>query len=240
MENTLVSDGGVVAAVLGKEGGPFWIPVIGMLLLVGLVIYLARRAAKKRTALFEQVAQDLGLPFFPLGDDLLLDRLGNFHLFSQGRGKKIVNMLHGETDDVELAIFDYRYTTGGGKNSQTHRQSVIYFRSQALNLPKFAVRPEGLFHKISGAFGYQDIDFETHPQFSKGYLLRGDDEAGVRQLFNDELLTFFQSHQKMSVEGGGDQLVFYRQRSRIKPDEVQRFMEEGFGVFTLFRGPSDA
>ena len=238
MGSELVSWRGVCGDLFDSAFGG--LAPITVLSIVGVVIYIARRAAQKRTAQFERAAQELGLPFFPQGDELLLDRLGRFHLFSQGRGRKLVNMLHGESDDVELAIFDYRYTTGSGKHSQTHRQSVIYFCSATLHLPKFAVRPEGLFHKIGGVFGCQDIDFQSHSRFSKQYLLRGDDETAVRAVFSDELLTFFENQQKISVEGNGDQLVFYRQRSRIAPDQCKRFMEEGYGVFTRFQGRKDA
>jgi len=42
-----------------------------------------------------------------------------------------------------------------------------------LKLPFFELKPENTFHKIGQVFGYQDIDFEAFPNFSKGYLLRG-------------------------------------------------------------------
>ena len=149
-------------------------------------------------------------------------------------------MLHGENQNTELAIFDYRYTTGSGKNSTTSKQTVIYFRSPTLDLPHFAVRPEGIFHKIGGAFGYQDIDFQAHPQFSQMYLLRGNDEPRIRELFGEERIAFFESHPKISVEGADNQLVFYRRRKRSKPEGVRQFMDEGFRVFTLFGGSTGA
>ncbi len=231
----------VCALAAGGEGRYVGLAVaFGIFLLIaGLVVVSAHLHEKKRTEKFRDAARDIGLPFFLEGDDSLRSSLEHFHLFSQGRSRKIRNMLHGENSEVELAIFDYRYTTGGGKNSHTYRQSVIYFRSPVLSLPHFALRPEGLFHKIGGAFGYQDIDFDSHPDFSSAYLLRGDDEVKVREFFTSDLLTFFESHQKICVEGGGDQLVFYRQRRRVKPEEVNGFMDEGFRVFDVFRGPDE-
>ena len=53
-------------------------------------------------------------------------------------------------------------------------------------------------------------------------------------LFNNELLTFFESQQKIGVEGGDDQLVIYRFNKKIKPDEVEQFMQEGLKVFDQF------
>ncbi len=201
----------------------------------GLLMFLcASISEKRRTEKFRLVAEELGLPFFPKGDQLLIGRLSEFHLFSEGDRKKIENMLHGESDTVEVAIFGYKYTVGGGKDSSTNRQSVIYFQSQSLDLPKFALRPESIFHRIGGVFGYQDIDFETHAGFSKSYLLRGTDEEQIRETFTDQVLEYFEQHQGISVEAARDDLIFYRASKRIKPTDVRQFMEEGFRVFRLF------
>ena len=64
-------------------------------------------------------------------------------------------------------MFACRYVTGGGKHTRVIRQTVIYFRSPQLHLPEFALRPENLFHKMGAAFGYQDIDFDSHRKFVK-------------------------------------------------------------------------
>ncbi|MEZ6061224.1 MAG: hypothetical protein R3C19_12740 [Planctomycetaceae bacterium] len=209
--------------------------IAGAGLVVSLILFVAWRYEKQRTESFRQVAEQLGLPFFPTGNEALLSRLSHLHLFSQGRSRKIRNMLHGEARGLELAVMDYQYTVGSGKNSQTLRQGVIYFQTPALNLTKFAVRPESILHRIGSAFGYQDIDFATHPQFSKLYLLRGDDESAIRQLFTDKVLTFFQNEHRICAEGSGDQLVFYRQGKRIKPAELPDFIDEGFRVLAVFR-----
>ena len=94
------------------------------------------------------IAHKLNLPFFPEGDDSLLERLNHFHLLSQGHSDEIWNMLHGETNNVELAVFDYSFECGSGEKSNIAIQNVIYFRSAKLNLPQFALRPENVFHKI--------------------------------------------------------------------------------------------
>ena len=216
--------------------------VAGLILGVGLAFFieyldqLSKRSKEKRTMQLASIAHKLNLPFFPEGDDSLLERLNHFHLLSQGHSDEIWNMLHGETNNVELAVFDYQYTTGSGEHSYIDNQSVIYFRSPKLNLPQFAVRPEGIFHNIGSVLGQKDIDFVSHPDFSKKYLLRGDDESVIRALFNNELLNYFESQQKISVEGGGDQLIFYRAAKLIKHEEVEQFMDEGFQAFQQFLG----
>jgi len=210
------------------------IGIVFSIFFVGLLILIFWRKGKKRTEQFALISAELKLNFFPKGSTSLFERLKPFYLFSKGRSRKIKNLMEGEANKVELAIFDYQYTTGGGENSHTYRQSILFFRSPKLYLPDFSLRPENVFHKIGGAFGYKDIDFETHPIFSKSYLLRGDNEAAIRGLFNNKLLNFIQSQQKISIEGSGDQLIFYRNKNRVKPEEVESFMEEGFQVFGQF------
>jgi len=214
------------------------IPIIAVILII--IVWV--QYEKQRTKEFKQVAEEMGFIFYPKGDDMQLRigvtaRLSDFHLFSQGRSRKIRNMLHGVSEQLEVGILGYRYTTAGGRSSHTVRQSVIYFRSPELNLPQFALRPENLFHKIGSSLGYQDIDFEsdqTGVEFSKKYLLQGKDEQKVRELFATEVLGFFEGQDGISTEGGGDQLIFYRRRKRIKPEDVRPFMEEGLEVFRLF------
>ena len=210
------------------------IGIVFSIFFVGLLILIFWRKGKKRTEQFALISAELKLNFFPKGSTSLFERLKPFHLFSKGRSRKIKNLMEGEANKVELAIFDYQYTTHGGQHPHTHRQSLLFIRSPKLNLPDFSLRPENVFHKIGGAFGYKDIDFVTHPIFSKSYLLRGDNEAAIRGLFNNKLLNFIQSQQKISIEGSGDQLIFYRNKNRVKPEEVESFMEEGFQVFGQF------
>jgi hypothetical protein len=208
--------------------------IVILLFIVGSLILIFLRIGKKRTEQFALISAELKLNFFPKGTTSLFERLKPFHLFSKGWSRKIKNLMEGEANKVELAIFDYQYTTHGGQHPQTHRQSLLFIRSPKLNLPDFSLRPENVFHKIGSAFGDKDIDFETHPIFSKSYLLRGDNEAVIRGLFNNELLNFIQSQQKISIEGSSDQLIFYRHKNRVKPEEVESFMEEGFQVFDQF------
>ena len=204
------------------------------LFIIGIIIYVWWIMEKKRTEKLSAVSNSLKLNFKPKGNSELFNRLNQLHLFSIGRSKKIKNLMEGETEGSELAVFDYQYTTGGGQHSHTSRQSVFCIYSSKLYLPQFSMRPEGLFHKIGGAFGYQDIDFESHPRFSKKYLLRGDNETSVRQLFNDNLIKYIESKEKISLEGGGNQLVFYRPGKRVKPEDIESFMDEGFHFLKMF------
>ena len=190
---------------------------------------------KKRTEKMSLAAAEMGMPFYAKGDDALIGELANFQLFKQGRSKKTKNMLHGESSNVEVGVFDYQYTVGSGKNSRRYKQTVAYFQSAALDCPDFALRPENFFHKIGNLFGYQDIDFESHPKFSSSYILRGTSDYHIRKDFTDAILSFFEDQPGLCVEGQGRRLIFYRSSKRIKPEAVRSFLNEGFQVYGLFK-----
>jgi hypothetical protein len=198
------------------------------------VIFITSRLEKKRTEALDRTAKQMGLTFYPRGDGSTLASLSGFHLFSQGHAKRIQNLMQGEANHMEVQVFAYQYTTGSGKNSHTSMQTVICFRSTKLDLPEFSLRPENILHKIGSLFGYQDIDFDTHPDFSKHYLLRGSDEEAIHSRFHEEILSFFDEHRGLCTEGRGKQLIFYRTAKQVKPEDIRSFMEEGFKVVQLF------
>ena len=202
--------------------------------LVSAIVYVDYRQEKKRTEKLQAVASGMGLGFTPQTHAETLGAFTGFQLFSHGRAKKITNLIEGEANDTQVQIFDFRYTTGGGNNSHTWKQTVITFRSSKLNLPSFSLRPETIFHKIGAMFGYQDIDFDTHPDFSRQYLLRGASEEAIRGLFHEGVLCFFDEHPGLCTEGNHDRLIFYRASKRVEPENIRTFMEEGFKVAGLF------
>ncbi len=214
--------------------------VLGMVAVGGVILFAMRRYEQSRTQQFEAVAEELGLEFHPTGDPTVMEQVGRLRLFNQGRRRKSSNMLHGRTNDLDIAIFEYRYTTGSGKHQHTHTQTVFALQSPHLQLPDFEIRPEHFFHKIGQAFGYKDIDFDTHPTFSRQFLLRGPDEAAIRATFSPEVLDELETRPGLSIEASRDRLIVYRGGKRIKPAEIRPFMELGFAVYSAFKAAAPA
>ena len=156
-----------------------------------------------------------------------------------GRKKKIKNCISGRLDGADVMVFEYEYTVGGGKGgSSTSKQTVACFRSNKLILPAFELKQKTLFHKIGGMLGYQSIDFSSHSDFSKVFLLRGNDEASIRNVFSTNVLAYFERHKDLSkdlsVEGREDTLICYRAGERVRPTDIKRFLDEGRAVADLF------
>ncbi|MBT4864050.1 MAG: hypothetical protein HON53_02875 [Planctomycetaceae bacterium] len=207
--------------------------IVGTILLMAVIFIRTRIREKKRTENLRAIAAELSFGFAE-GDERLLAHLGEFPLFSKGSDRKMNNVLQGTSSDTEVSLFDYRYTTSNGKNSQIHRQTAVCFRSKRLDLPNFTLQPESWFHKIGTMLGYQDIDFADYPEFSRKYLLRGDDEESVRDLFTAATIEQLDGQTGICLEGRGNWLIVYRAGKRAKPMEVQDFLATGFDVYAAF------
>jgi hypothetical protein len=207
-----------------------------VLLMGGLIVasIVARRREQERTRQMVNIAGLLGWQFSEAAGLNWIPNLETFALFNQGHSKQIKNAMYGEIDGVKAAVFDYYYVVGSGKNRTTYNQSVVYFEPTNLNLPHFSLRPEHFLHKIVSAFGYQDIDFGNRPDFSSKYLLRGPDEQGVRSIFTDALLGFYEMNEGASTDGGGNQLFIFRQNQRPSPHETQAFLNWGLQLQRLY------
>ncbi len=145
--------------------------------------------------------------------------------------RKMSNLIQGDSGEVKIAIFDYQYTTGSGKNSNTHHQSIVALQSADLVCPDFSMRPEGMFDKIGSALGFQDIDFESHPKFSSLFVLQSSSEKAIREYFTPALLEFFEARPGISVEAQNGTLFFYRTRQRVKPHQIKDNLAEAYEVF---------
>jgi hypothetical protein len=171
-------------------------------------------------------ASTLGFAFAEHGSVEEMTAPAALPLFGRGRAKRVSNVLTRGSGDEEVAIFDYQYTTGGGRESRTWRQTIALFPRGAGGVPDFVLAPEHLVHKIGQAFGYQDIDFDSHPDFSTRYLLRGSDEQAIRRAFAPAALSYLEQHVGWTVEVRGETAAVYRAGKRVAPEDLPTFLED--------------
>lgn len=210
--------------------------VLGILAVVGLVvgiILFVRHLEQKRTEAIGEFANGLGLEFSPIQDEVLLSELKIFKLFNSGHSRKMKNVIKGVTDIATIAIFDYQYTTGGGKNQQTHSHTIVAMKSDDLNMPSFTLRPESFFDWFGSVIGFQDIDFDEHPEFSKSFVLKGENEPAIREFFDMNLLNFFAEKKGVTFEGVPGTFI-YLHSGRKKPEELSDYLKEGYSVYAAF------
>jgi len=205
--------------------GGIWILIVAAAVIVPVVILAVRAAERRRTEALQQLGQELGLDFDPDATGMPAPEFTHLRLFQHGRGRKARNLFYCRHRGQDSYLFDYQYTVSSGKSSHTYRQTVAAFPVREKTLPDFDLRPEHVFHKIGSAFGYQDIDFDEDPDFSKQFLLRGGDVDGVRSLFKPQCRESVLQAGNICVEGSGSWLVVYRARKRVEPRDLTEFLE---------------
>lgn len=205
--------------------------IVVIALVIGVSAWHSHKKSKARTAAFEQQAAGMGLQFDPDAQGVR-DRLIGMNLMTAGRGQRARNLISGDAGDVRISIFDYQYTTGSGKSSRTHIQTVVALESPDINAPTFSMRQQNAFlDRIGKFFGGQDIDFESHPTFSEMFVLKGPEEKIIRDFFTPDLLTFFETKVGHCVEGAAGQIILYKNGERTEPENVKDLLASAYEVY---------
>ena len=83
------------------------------------------------------------------------------------------DLIEADFGEFTLAIFQYG-------DCEDMRNTATYIQSERLRCPVFRMWPEAISNRTGAAIGFQDIDFESHPEFSQMFVLKGADETAVR------------------------------------------------------------
>lgn len=217
------------------------IPLLGVvLLIVGLISLMIaaniskKKKEQKRTQDLQLIADEFGWDFEAA---LTLDSIPGIErlaLFDLEGDREITNVMYGAVDGVNATVFDYIYTSGV-KHPTTFLQTVVLLEQNGHSLPVFRLRPEEVFDKMFSAFGYQDLDFDQHPEFSRQYILRGEDEAAIRRIFNDQVISFYENNPGTFTDAGENQLFVYRAHESLQPEEIEPFLDLALEISTLMK-----
>ena len=86
---------------------------------------------------------------------------------------------------------------------------------------------EKIFDRVMAFTGYKDIDFKMYPDFSKKFLLMGNNEPEIREFFTDEVIRFFENHQIYHLESNGEALIIFDKIKLARTDETIAFIDYG-------------
>lgn len=207
---------------------------VGVLVLIAVAIVVNQRIEKQRTERLRELASRLGFDFFEAGTSFLAEAVAVLAFLRRGHSQKIRNLMQKDVRGTMITLCDFTYVTGSGKNRHTHTYTIALFRAPGVDaFPTFELRPEHFFHKIAKQFGYHDIEFDSHPNFSKKYLLRGASEPQIRGVFDTRLLDYLEQEPNWQVEATQDWMVVHR-ANRVKTDEIESFLAQTTKIHLLF------
>ena len=226
-------------------------------LVVGSIIWSILKG-RKRAKEMREAGASLNLRVSSKSDKKALeDSIDQSRLFSDGSSWP-KTVLVGDVNGVRVTLADYNFSPPGTKK-KTKETTLLTIQTNSLNLPPFTLMPSGwLIDSLSSMAGYRDINFDSHPQFSKQYLLRAFDEDDqgnefsryeepsssafkesktepvVRDLFTHELLDLLETNSGVSLEGRGDQFILRRfTNQRVPGDELTTFVELGVKLLSI-------
>ena len=167
--------------------------VIAGIALIGAIAYFSYLQEKKRREEMGQLADSLGWSFSP--EKHGPRSLERFDMFDKGHSRAAYNTMRGEFEANGLPCTaqagDYRYkvTSGSGKNRRTTTYNLSYlaFRLPFPATPDLLIRREGLMDKISGAIGFDDIDFESE-EFSRKFFVKSRDRRFAYDLIHPRMM----------------------------------------------------
>jgi hypothetical protein len=211
----------------------FFIFIGAIVVVIAIQYFVSKYLRRKRAEQLEQVANEFGLEYSEAGGDDFTGALGPFNLFTNGRAKKVLNLIQGTNEDRALSIFDYQYTTGAGKSQRTWRTTVLSVRSDGPEMPQFLLRKKTAWDSVRNWFRGKEIEFEGHPNFSRFYRLIGENEPAIRELFNDSVLEYCERNHDLQIEGAGQTLLYYRLGKKVRPDKIGEFLAGGLEFMSL-------
>jgi MFS superfamily sulfate permease-like transporter len=146
--------------------------------------------------------------------------------------RNIENLLVGSREEfnyfyADVFVEDTAMLTKIGKSF-----TILYISNINKDLPDFTMEQEGLID-ILGLGNRKDINFPSHPSFSKRYVLSGEDETAIRTLFTDELLTFLESQGNIFIECVHNSLLIYSNTSLVEPKNLDNFRTQKLDLMNL-------
>jgi hypothetical protein len=218
---------GILAA---RSHSPWPVAIFGVLALAALIA--GAIAERRRRAALEAFARRLGLSFKP-GSWGGEGQFAGYTPFDVGRSRRSSNLMEGTRNGVRWQAFDYRYSTGSGKNRRTHHWGVVVARV-GLSFPRAIIRPEGFLDSIASLAGFDDINFESEA-FSRRYHVSGADRQRIYDLVDARMMEYFLSLPAVHWQLGPG-VVMHARNGRYSPQEIEQRMGmiEGF----LSRVPS--
>ncbi len=162
--------------------------VVFLLVAIGVIAFAvyAYRAEKQRRAAAVALATQRGFRIHV--DDKDPPPLG-FDVFELGGSRKV--SYHIWPPDSQDSAFQYRYTTGSGKDKQTHHRSCALVQVP-FQAPHLKIGPEGFWSAIGRAIGVRDIEIES-PEFNDRYRVSCNDERFAITLLDHGMIAWMLS-----------------------------------------------
>jgi len=210
---------------------------------IALAIYLSHLATKKRREAMAALAAELGWEFDPSSDHGHDDEYAHFEVFRNGHSRVAYNTLRGSTEiggrayAVKMGDFDYKVTRNTGKNrsTTTYRLSYLILHLPFAHTPDLLIRREGIFDRLAGALGFDDIDFESE-EFSRKFYVKSSDKKFAYDVVHPRMMEWLLAKEVPMIDIEHGRCCVAQDRKRWEPAEFKRWLRRMDEVFDQWPG----
>ena len=175
----------------------------------------------KRQKSLQKIGAELSWDYLPLQEDEITE-LPTFGYFKTRHINKVSNII----SNGKCSLFDIEFSEGEMIAKQIIRASMFYIKLEK-EIPNFTLDKEGVFEYIYHFTGFNDIDIENHPDFSKRFYLLGENQEKIKALFTDELVLFFESNPYYHIESSEHGLLILGKERLAGVKEIKALADFG-------------
>lgn len=205
-----------------------------------LFAYFSHLAAKQRREEMAELARSLGFRFEPGPDGSHDEEYGHFEIFRRGRSRVALNTMTGRLEMAGRTVhavagdFRYRVTSGSGKSRRTRTYRFSYVILELpFDPPDLLIRPEGMFDKLAGVFGFDDIDFESE-EFSRKFYVKSPDKKFAYDVVHPRMMEFLLRDMPAALDIEHGRVCFADGKSRWAPHQFRQrldYLEQFFALW---------
>jgi len=152
-----------------------------------------------------------------------------FKTLRKGTNRYVFNLMRGEYEGRPLAVFDHHYEVKSKNSSSSYRRTMVLVRLD-VDLGEIEMRPEGWGDRIAGAFGFDDIDFES-AEFSRRYYVQASEKTLAYQVFHPKMIEFLLGLRDIRLATYGRHILTWRKRSsQLSMLETRDLIEDTYGI----------
>ncbi|MEX2171972.1 MAG: hypothetical protein WD851_21810 [Pirellulales bacterium] len=209
--------------------------------LIAFGIYWSYQQQLRRREELTALAGQLEWSFDPDHDSSHDEQYAQFSVFQQGHSRYAFNTLRGTLNvgdaawPAQMGDYHYQITSSNGKTTSTHTYIFSYL---ILDLPygstpSLIIRREGVFDKLAGALGFDDIDFESD-EFSRRFHVKGGDKRFAYDVIHPRMMEFLLEDPPPSIEIENGACCVHDRGEKWTPQEFRTRLDWASAFFALW------
>lgn len=181
-----------------------------------------RRSYSRREKSLRLFSRKLNWEFKPEAD-YHFGQFDDFAFFQTRTIDNARNRAEGWQGRVKITLADIHYYQGEYDALQ-HLHSTMVRLFLPYEIPKFVLNKENLLDRVAQIAGFREITFEMHPDFSRRFNIKGNDQKGIRHFFDRSLIDFLEENKAFHIESNGQALLIFEKERLGTISEIKQLV----------------